>query len=59
MSYKIIAKVLNKEILIPTDGRTRSKHRRKVRIMNNNTNEYKYSFFPRIIFEWNCVKSIS
>ncbi len=41
MLYKIIneiANVPNKEILIPADTRTRSKHGYKCLIMNNNTN---------------------
>ncbi len=50
-----IANVPNKEILIPADTRTRSKDGHKFRIMTNNTNENKYSFFPRTISQWHCL----
>ena len=43
------------EILIPSDNRTRSEHGHKLRILNQETNEYKYSFFPHTIPEWNCL----
>ncbi len=46
MLYKIIndiANVPNKEILLSTDTRTRTKHGHKFCIMTNNTNEYKYN----------------
>ena len=58
MLYKIandIANVPNKEILIPSDNRTRSKHAQKFRILTQETNEYKYSFFPHTISQWNCL----
>ncbi len=56
MLYKIINEITNipkKEILILTNSRTRSKHRHTFRIMIKNTNEYKYSFFPRNICKKN------
>ncbi len=45
----------NIEILIPPDTRTRSKHGHKLHIMTNNTNEYKYPFFPQTISQWNYL----
>ncbi len=50
-----IANLPNKGILIPADTRTRSKHGHKLTIMTNNTNQYKYSFFPRTISQWSCL----
>ncbi len=58
MLYKIIneiANLSNKEILIPADTRIRNRHGHGFHIMTKNTNEYKYSFFPRIISKWNCL----
>ncbi len=50
-----IANVPSKEILIPIDTRTRSKHGHTFHIMSNNTNQYKYSFFSRTLSQWNCL----
>jgi hypothetical protein len=58
MLYKIvndIANVPKEEILIPSDNRTRSEHGHKFCIPNQETNEYKYSFFPHTIPQWNCL----
>ncbi len=38
-----------KNTIIPGDNRTWSKHGHKLTIMTNNTNEYKYSFFPQTV----------
>ncbi len=42
-----IANVPNKQILLPGNTRTRSKHGHKFHIMTKNTNEYKCSFFHK------------
>ncbi len=58
MIYKIInerAKVPNKEIIIQADTRNRSNHGHKLRIMSNNTNQYKFSFFTSTISLSNCL----
>ncbi len=58
MPYKIFneqANVPNKEIVLPADIRTRSKHGHTFYIMTNKTNEYKYSFFQWTISQWNCL----
>ncbi len=55
MLYKIINEIANvpdKETLIHAYTRTRSKHQHTFHIMTNNTNEYKYSFFPRTLYQW-------
>ncbi len=50
-----IANVPNKEILIPADTRTRSKHGHTFCIMTKDTNEDKYAFFPQTVSQWNCL----
>ncbi len=58
MVYKIIneiANALNKEILISAHTRTKSKHGHNFFIMTKITNEYKYSFFPQTISQWNSL----
>ncbi len=62
MLYKIIneiAIVLDKEILILAETITRCKHEHKLCIMTDNTNQYKYSFFPQTISQWNCLPKAS
>jgi hypothetical protein len=52
MLYKIVNNIANvpkDEILIPSDIRNRSEHGHKFCILAQNTNEYKYSFFPHTI----------
>ncbi len=49
--YKIINKIIrtnvpNNGILIAADARSRSKHGRRFRIMENKTTEHKYLYFP-------------
>ena len=49
MLYKIINEIVHipkEDILIPADDRTRHKHGHKFCILTQETNEYKYSFFP-------------
>ncbi len=56
--YKIIneiTNVLNKEILIPADTRTRSKHGHNFYVMTKNT-KYKYPFYSETISQWNCLQ---
>ncbi len=44
---------------ITADTRTNSKHGHTLCIMNNNTNQYEYLFFPQTISQCNCLpKSI-
>ncbi len=49
----MLYKKSNKEILIPADTRTTSKHVHQFLLRTKNTNEYKYSFFPLTTFQWN------
>jgi len=58
MLYKIVHEIVHipKEgILIPADKRTRSEHEYKYRVPIQETNEYKHSFFPKTIPQWNCL----
>ena len=58
MLYKIVTNIANvpkEDILIPSDDRTRSEHGHTFHILIQETNEYKYSFFPHTIPQWNCL----
>jgi hypothetical protein len=58
MLYKIVNDIANipkEEILIPSDNRTRSEHGHKFCILTQERNEYKYSFFPNTIPQWNFL----
>ncbi len=58
MLNEIINEIANgprKEVLISTDTITRSKHKHKFNIMTKNTNQYKCSFFPQTISQWNYL----
>ena len=55
-SYKIVhghIAVPTDDILVTVDNRTRSDHQYKYRYMPASTTEYKNSFFPKTIKEWN------
>ena len=42
-------------ILIPADTRTRRQHQAKFKHLSAKTEQYKTSFFPSTIPEWNCL----
>ena len=39
--------------LVPADNRTRANNNYKYQQISTRTNNYKYSFFPRTILDWN------
>ena len=59
--YKIIkgdAKLPHKDILKPLQGTTRNATSgRKFEVVPTRTNDYKYSFYPRTINDWNQLSN--
>ncbi len=41
------------ENLVPADKRTRSSHQYKYKHISSNTEEYRHSFYPRTLKDWN------
>ena len=57
--FKIVhglIKVPSTDILVPADTRTRSNHPYKYKQIRANTEEYRNSFFPRSITDWNHLE---
>ena len=58
--YKIIHNITTvptDDILVKADARTRSNHPYKYKHIRTSTNNYKFSFFPRTVPEWNSLDS--
>lgn len=56
LMYKVVNNLIavpTSDILTPTDTRTRSAHQHCYKHLTSSTNQYKHSFFPRTIPEWN------
>ena len=58
MFYKVVQGLLAvpSSSLTPADNRTRAKHAFKFRNITTATTQYKHSFFPRTIPEWNNLE---
>ena len=56
--YKIkhqLVAVPTDDILIKADSCLRSNHKYKFKTIRTSSASYKYSFYPRTIFEWNSL----
>ena len=52
---KGLSPVSANDILSPSDTRTRSSHPYKYRHISTRTTQYKHSFFPRTVIDWNSL----